>query len=346
MSEIEAKHDKTDTQQLSSTIVMMARAKPVEYTPPKSLSEEKVHIAGVDSDLSTRDHLQNYLGTRGISASSSTLEDLASREWAGEWLILVDETEGSFLASLQPEQLTALKTWLTKPIKCIWVTRKVYLDPQNTTGGLVTGFARTLRGENSQCQLYTLDLSSDGDITAHVIYHVLERAHYSHDDPISRLDYEIAEKDGQLWTCRLVNDTPLENAYGPARKMDASSTQVAKAPHHLIMGEVGILESLTMAQDDAYTAIPDGHVLVDVKAVGLDDRVSTSPLFDISQSNSASGWIHCPRVSSSYIIRPRMFRCRYKMWRECLIIQPWRSHCSYRPRHFRNAVLGTFRLLY
>nr|ALQ32854.1 putative polyketide synthase [Fusarium foetens] len=272
VSEIEAKHDKSDTDQLSSTIVMMARAKPVEYTPPKPLSEEKVHIAGVGGDLSTRDHLQKYLGTRGISASSSTLEDLASREWSGEWLILVDETEGSFLASLQQEQLTALKSWLTKPIKCIWVTRKVYLDPQNTTGGLVTGFARTLRGENSQCQLYTLDLSSDGDITANVIYHVLERAHYSHDDPISRLDYEIAEKDGQLWTCRLVNDALLENAYGPARKMDAPSTQVVKAPHHLIMGEVGILESLTMAQDDAYTAIPDGHVLVEVKAVGLNER--------------------------------------------------------------------------
>lgn len=275
VSEIEAKHDKSDTDQLSSTIVMMARAKPVEYTPPKPLAEEKVHIAGVGGDLSTRDHLQKYLGTRGISASSSTLEDLASREWSGEWLILVDEAEGSFLASLQQEQLTALKSWLTKPIKCIWVTRKVYLDPQNTTGGLVTGFARTLRGENSQCQLYTLDLSSDGDITANVIYHVLERAHYSHNDPISRLDYEIAEKDGQLWTCRLVNDALLENAYGPARKMDAPSTQVVKAPHHLIMGEVGILESLTMAQDDAYTTIPDGHVLVEVKAVGLNERVST-----------------------------------------------------------------------
>jgi hypothetical protein len=175
--------------------------------------------------------------------------------------------------------LTALKSWLTKPIKCIWVTRKVYLDPQNTTGGLVTGFARTLRGENSQCQLYTLDLSSDGDIMANVIYHVLERAHYSHNDPISRLDYEIAEKDGQLWTCRLVNDALLENAYGPARKMDAPSTQVVKAPHHLIMGEVGILDSLTMAQDDAYTAIPDGHVLVEVKAVGLNERVSTYVFF-------------------------------------------------------------------
>jgi hypothetical protein len=92
VSEIEAKHDKSDTDQLSSTIVMMARAKPVEYTLPKPLSEEKVHIAGVGGDLSTRDHLQKYLGTRGTSASSSTLEDLASREWSGEWLILVDET--------------------------------------------------------------------------------------------------------------------------------------------------------------------------------------------------------------------------------------------------------------
>ncbi|KAH6971231.1 hypothetical protein BKA56DRAFT_636127 [Ilyonectria sp. MPI-CAGE-AT-0026] len=272
VSEIEARHDKSDTDQLSSTIVMMARANPADYTLPEPLSGQEVHIAGIGSDLSTRDHIERYLGKRGISATSSNLEELSSREWSGGWLILVDEAEGSLLASLRQEQLEALRSWLTKPIKCIWVTRKVYLDPQNTTGGLVTGFARTLRSENSQLELYTLDLSSEGDATANIIYHVMERIHYSHDDPISKLDYEVAEKDGQLWTCRLVNDSRLENGFGPARKMEAPATQVVQARHHLVVGQPGILDSLTMAQDDEYLALPDGHVLVEVRAVGLDER--------------------------------------------------------------------------
>ncbi|KAJ4245551.1 Highly reducing polyketide synthase gpy1 [Fusarium torreyae] len=272
VAEIEARHDKSENDQLSSTIVMMARAKPADYTLPESLSGKKVHIAGIGGDLSTRGHIERYLGKRGISATSSSLEELSSEQWSGDWLILVDEAEGSVLASLRPEQLEALKSWLTKPIKCIWVTQKVYLDPQNTTGGLVTGFARTLRGENSQLELYTLDLSSEGDVIGNIIYHVLERIHYSHDDPISKLDYEVAEKDGQLWTCRLANDARLENAFGPARKMEAPATQVVQAPHHLVVGEPGILESLTMAQDDEYLALPSGHVLVEVRAVGLDER--------------------------------------------------------------------------
>jgi hypothetical protein len=293
VSEIEARRDKSDVDQISSTIVMMARAKPADYTPPEPLSGEKVHVVGVGSDSSTRDGIERYLGKRGVTATSSHLEELASQEWSGDWLILVDEAEGSLLASLRPEQLEALKSLLTKPIKCIWVTQKVYLDPKNTTGGLVTGFARTLRGENSQIELYTLDLTSEGDAIPNTIYHVLERIHYSHDDPISKLDYEVAEKDGQLWTCRLVQDDRLENAFGPARKMEAPATQVVKAPHHLVVGEPGILESLTMAQDDEYSALPDGHVLVEVRAVGLDERVSTTD-FPPSMSSltlNQDGWI-------------------------------------------------------
>jgi hypothetical protein len=185
VSEIEARHDKSDINQLSSTVVMMDRAKPADYTLPESLSGQKVHIAEIGSGLSTRDRIERYLRKRVIAATCSNLEETSS-QWSGEWLIFVDEAEGSLLASLRPEQLEALKSWLTKPPKCIWVTHKVYLDPQNTTGGLVTGFARTLRMENSQLELYTLDLSSEGDAIANIIYHVLERIHYSHDDPISK----------------------------------------------------------------------------------------------------------------------------------------------------------------
>jgi hypothetical protein len=273
VSEIEASHDKDDVDQISSTIVMMARAKPVDYTLPEPLSKEKIHIAGVGSDSSTRDIIEQHLGTRGVSTTSSTLEELSSQQWSGDWLLVVDEDEGSLLASLQEEQLEALKASLTRPIKCIWITRKVYLDPQNTTGGLVTGFARTLRMENSQLELYTLDLSSEGDTIGNIVYHVLERIHYSHDDPISRLDYEVAEKDGQLWTCRLVHDSRLEDAFGPAQNIEAPAEQVVQSPHRLIVGEPGILQSLTMAQDDEYVDLPKGHVLVEVKAVGLDERV-------------------------------------------------------------------------
>ncbi|CAJ0547104.1 Ff.00g017310.m01.CDS01 [Fusarium sp. VM40] len=272
VSEIEASHDKDDTDQISSTIVMMARAKPVDYTLPEPLSKEKIHIAGVGSDSSTRDLIGQHLGTRGVSTTSSTLEELSSQQWSGDWLILVDEDEGSLLASLQEEQLEALKASLTRPINCIWITRKVYLDPQNTTGGLVTGFARTLRMENSQLELYTLDLSSEGETIGNIVYHVLERIHYSHDDPISKLDYEVAEKDGQLWTCRLVHDRRLEDAFGPAQNIEAPTEQVVQSPHRLIVGEPGILASLTMAQDDEYANLPKGHVLVEVKAVGLDER--------------------------------------------------------------------------
>lgn len=315
VSEIEARGNDGEIGQLSSTIVMVARAKSSERdsAPTGLLSGEKVHIAGPGSDPSIRDHLEQYLGQCGITATSGSLQELSERQWSGEWLILVDEAKGSLFASLGPKELEALKSWLTKPIKCIWVTQNVYLEPQNTTGGLVTGFARTLRMENSQLELYTLDLSTQGDAMVNVIYHVLERIHDSHDDPISRLDYEVAEKDGQLWTCRLVNDARLENAFGPARKKEMLASQVVQAPHHLAIGEPGNLESLTMAQDDEYLGLLDGHLLIEVKAVGLDERVriTYSLLDDESFLTVASGWTYCSRVSTRDRIWPRMlWHCR------------------------------------
>lgn len=176
----------------------------------------------------------------------------------------------------------------------------------------MTGFARTLRMENSQLELYTLDLSSEGDAASSNIYHVLERIHYSHGDPISKLDYEVAEKDGQLWTCRLVKDSGLEDAYGPARKMNVPAMEMSQAPHHLVVREPGILESLAMAQDDEYSALPDGHVLVDVKAIGLDERVSTTASLlstIIVISNSDVGWTNCTRSSSCVGVWSRMLWC-------------------------------------
>ncbi|KAF4990487.1 hypothetical protein FGRMN_8444 [Fusarium graminum] len=272
VSEIEVSRENSDIDQLSSTIVMIARAKPASDTRRGPLSTERVHVAGIGSDSPTRYHIERHLRTRGVTTTSSSLEELSSLRWTGEWLIFVDDAEGSVLASLQPEQLQALKAWLTQPLRCIWVTEKVYLDPHNTTGGLVTGFARTLRMENGQLELYTLDLSSEGDVVGNILYHALERIQYSHGDPISKLDYEIAEKDGQLWTCRLVNDIQLENAFGPARSMETPASQLGQAPHHLVVREPGILETLTMAQGDPHSTIPSGHVLIEVQAVGLDQQ--------------------------------------------------------------------------
>ena len=94
VSEIEARREKSDVDQISSTIVMVARAKSADYTPPKSLSGEKVHIVGVGSDSSTRDGIERYLSKRGISATASHLEELASQEWSGDWLILQPRPQG------------------------------------------------------------------------------------------------------------------------------------------------------------------------------------------------------------------------------------------------------------
>ncbi|KAJ5560795.1 type I iterative PKS [Penicillium sp. DV-2018c] len=253
------------------TSVMVANAIPIE--PPREVYPKAAHvyITGPGSSAKIQRSLEDKLSIHGIDATFQSLAVLSSQPRPGEWLILFDTVGDSILSSLQTKELEKLKLWLDEPINCLWITRNVHLNPQNAAGGLVMGFARTLRHENEGLQFYTLDFSSDDSETVtSIIEHIVSRSSKSGNERSLPVDYELAERDGQLWTCRLQPD-PSQRAFGLTRQIDQPISHIMRSPYLLTVQEPGVIDSLIFASyDDPCATMTSEDLLIEVKAVGLD----------------------------------------------------------------------------
>ncbi|KAL4888278.1 hypothetical protein BDV59DRAFT_188903 [Aspergillus ambiguus] len=247
--------------------------------PPKTANQDLpglpcVHIASMSRSARLQNPLMSALIHKGMNVTTSSLAALADRKWAGEWLILFDTIDDSFLSAIQARELDALKSWLSQSITCIWITHNVHLLPRNPGGGVVTGFARNLRRENDQLRLYTLDCSSSDDVMiVQTINKLFDRIHRLRNDDSFSLDYELAEKNGQVWSCRMEQESRLQRSICPPRESEIPLNQLLANSYRLTIQEAGIIDSLTFEQNDQLPErVPAGHLLIDVKAVGLEDR--------------------------------------------------------------------------
>lgn len=264
---------------LDYTSVMLINAIPRNSPREDRLQATRVHVTGPGSSVEIQRSLTDKLSIPGINATFCGLALLPNKPQHGEWLVLFDTVGDSILSSLQARELEVLKVWLDEPINCLWITRNVHLKPQNAAGGLVAGFARTLRQENGRLQFYTLDCSSDDSETiASTIEHIVSTVSES---DIHKPDYELAERDGQLWTCRLEPDPRSQRAFGPTRQIDLPVGDIMHSPYSLMVQEPGVVDSLVLALDEDPCAVMTSEdLLIEVKAVGLDSEVyiSSNPL--------------------------------------------------------------------
>lgn len=259
--------------ELTYASVMMAYAIPSMLTN-KNLALPTVHIVGPSATIRLQRTLRHCLEDCGFSVTSSSLAALADHQFSGEWLMVLDTAHESVLSSLQVKELEALKIWLDQPIHCIWATQNVHLQPKNASGGLATGLARTLRNENDQLHLYTVDFSSSYDNTVVEILHnlIVRISNYSN-DVHTDLSYELAEKDGQLYSNRLERDSQREAVSGSIGIQEIPIEAVLNDSFSLSMNELGMLDSLLWLKEEQVKRVPDDYLLIEVKAVGVDSRV-------------------------------------------------------------------------
>lgn len=259
--------------ELTYASVMMAHA--ISSTPTKkSLSLPSVHIVGPSATIRLQRTLRRHLEDCGFSITSSSLAALTDHQLLGEWLIVLDTAHESVLSSLQVKELEALKIWLDQSIHCIWATQNVHLQPRNASGGLATGLARTLRNENDQLHLYTVDFSSSHDNTVvEILQNLIVRISNHSNDAHTDLSYELAEKDGQLYSNRLERDSHREAVSSSVGMQEAPIAAILRGSFSLSMNELGILDSLLWLKEEQVKSVPDDYLLIEVKAVGVDSRV-------------------------------------------------------------------------
>jgi NADPH:quinone reductase-like Zn-dependent oxidoreductase/NAD(P)-dependent dehydrogenase (short-subunit alcohol dehydrogenase family) len=184
-------------------------------------------------------------------------------------VFLVD-SNGSFLAQLQKDDLRRLKRVFSAAKAFFWVTSQCSVSDQSPTSGLVPGLVRTLATESEDCLVASinLDAASVGKTAAANIIKVVTAFAETLEVP----EDEYIEHHGQLCIPRVIRDDAISaEVYASNRRVNQPWSQL-KYPR-LTIGTVGRLNTLHFEQAVPSPTMDDhDEVVVEIKAVGLTPR--------------------------------------------------------------------------
>jgi len=209
--------------------------------------------------------------------------------------------DGTFLHSLEEENLEKTKTLIATTKSLIWVTFQHHAVDQNPMEGLVSGLVRTLATESEDYRLVSVNLDKEKgvDDASVNIEHVVKALFQQETDP----EDEYCYMNGSLCTPRVVDDAELANQALPSEQ----SVSYVEKPWSelenpkLTIGAAGILNTLHYEQcSGCENALAADDVVIEIKATGLNARdllVSLGQVHDEAFGSEIAGVV--VRVGSS-----------------------------------------------
>ena len=246
-------------------IASAAGDKSPNYPTPPSIICREAHTA-VDESL--RLALEEYTGSQ--LPPTKPLYEAALIDNHG----IVLAMEDPLLAELDEAGLHYIQEMFCEARGLLWVTRGA--RSEHPEANMVTGFARSFRGENAGLHLVTLDLDGENrlpdDQIGSVIARVFRRAFGAEIDPFVA-DMEFVESHGILHVGRLKldpikDDYVVRETYPPIPEMQ--QFKQPGRPLELAIGQVGLLDSILFQDKDAMaSSLQDNQVEILVQATGL-----------------------------------------------------------------------------
>ncbi|KAI9037475.1 type I polyketide synthase [Aspergillus affinis] len=207
-------------------------------------------------------HLQNA-GWR-IHESQGVSENIPE----GATVLVIDELFSSLFTGISEPQWCYLRQLVTTGCKILWVTQGSQLAVFQPDNALAAGLFRSIRSEDPNATIMTLDVgSSDIEQAAPHIVEVLRQLERPHARWIT--DSEYVERNGVLHIPRIVPYEKLDrevNAHigKPTTKVLSENKEIAQ----LRAEQVGTLDGLQFVEV-ATTPPAQGHVEIEISAVGL-----------------------------------------------------------------------------
>ncbi|KAF2758542.1 putative polyketide synthase [Pseudovirgaria hyperparasitica] len=234
------------------------------------LTDRNIHILQLAQSQAIVEPVAEALKNLGwnISSSPASVESLEPNST----VLILDEILNNLLFEVNDVQWTILQQLVSMNCKILWVTRKAQMNVKNPSAALIWGLSRSIRQENPENVLMTLDVESVSDeTTARAISEVLHRVKVSTGS--MGADCEFVEKDGMLHIERIVQDDVLAS-FQKCREAGMELTDQSlfdiDAYVRLISSRVGTLDSLSWEEVTQWqTPLADNDVEVDVHAVGL-----------------------------------------------------------------------------
>ncbi|GKZ27179.1 type I Iterative Polyketide synthase (PKS) [Aspergillus brasiliensis] len=267
---------------------------------PESPSEELERLSS---------KLERSLRGRGAVVSAATLKEAAL---AGDienksFLALLEcEPEQPLLADISPEDWNALKTIILQSADITWVSRGATNSSESPFANLMTGMARSIRAENPQVALTTLDIDAEApmDTTENVesMIEIFIQGGSSKHSP--RPDWEYAIRNGRAMVQRILMEKGMNDliaTYNVAPKAENAPFKQEGRPMTLSIGTPGRLDTLQFVDDPSpQEPLKEDDVEIEVKGVGLnfkDIMVAMGQLQQLGLGIDASGTVS--RVGSA-----------------------------------------------
>jgi NADPH:quinone reductase-like Zn-dependent oxidoreductase/malonyl CoA-acyl carrier protein transacylase/NAD(P)-dependent dehydrogenase (short-subunit alcohol dehydrogenase family) len=222
----------------------------------------------IDTASVLSDRLLALTGAAPVTGSLTSLAETSSDKLC----IVITELDTPILSSLDAPSFEALQRLLTTIRGALWVVRGAYVDSHNPDANMIMGLSRTLRSEGTLMKFATLDLDGVENLEiTHQVSTIIRVFTETLSAGSKMEETEFVERDGQLMTPRIVNDSALnefvDQQIHPSATEPASFTDIQR-PLRGVLQTPTVLDSLVFEHDQPH-ALSEDEVEFQVKAVGI-----------------------------------------------------------------------------
>ena len=200
-----------------------------------------------------------------------------------EHVVFLVETGTSFFLDVTKLEWEGLQQILKHAKSAIWVTNGGLLSGREPLHAMISGIVRGLKTENSQRRISVLDLDhpSPGILPEASCDAILTLLYQNDDESNETYNLEYRYKDGVMYASSLQIDDALNDARRSRSKPHTESRNCHlkdfdNEPLKLTLNENNSQPSILFTDDqDFLSPLPDDHLEISVKAIGVDHNVST-----------------------------------------------------------------------
>jgi NADPH:quinone reductase-like Zn-dependent oxidoreductase/malonyl CoA-acyl carrier protein transacylase len=245
--------------------------------------------------------MSSRLNDVGISTDLCTLRESQGLNLDGTAIISFVELDKPLLAEISARELTALQHIIQASVGLVWVTR----GGTATKGtrpelSMFQGMARSLRAERENVPCVTVDLDAEQPLSGSEASGLLLDVFMQSFGLASRhcigvVDREFSEERGMLKIKRAIENPRLNQLIAsrtnsiPLRP-ELQDVWESSRPLQVKIRSVGMLDSLAF-HDGSVTPhqLPEDHVEIEVRAVGLNSRDVQTCLGEVSDDDGVLG---------------------------------------------------------
>jgi acyl transferase domain-containing protein len=193
-----------------------------------------------------------------------------------ETILVLDELTEPLLTRIDAKQWDALQTLLSSRAKIVWVTSGSQMEVTNPQGALIHGLLRTVRSEDPELSLTTLDVGDPASPHTVTAISALLR-HLASSGVKSPIETEYVERNGEIYISRVSPDEKI-NTFKSNESTNGllqdGSLRDQKTLVRLRAERIGTLDGLVFGEI-ASEELPmePNHVEVDIYAAGLNFKV-------------------------------------------------------------------------